>query len=104
MQKEWRYFQDTKSNIILDGYTMVSLGSYPAIIPSLVARQNKIVVDLMEVDDTLYDSICNMETKAGYAKHHILNMDADIFVYVARAHNNYTIVEDGNWLNSTSKF
>lgn len=86
---------DTKT---IEGYRMYSLGAYPYIVAT-GDKRDKIVVDIMEVEDDTLESINLMELGAGYQikKEYIDGKDG--FIYVKSTAREHTpLVESGDWV------
>lgn len=96
--------------VILTGYKMYSLGSYPACIWTGRAA-DEVTFDLMEVSEAAYQAIERMEEGAGYQTNvveHFLTegnvstlIKAKVFLFTKTEDlldSRYPIVESGNWV------
>lgn len=82
----------------ISGYDMFSLGPFPGIKPG----EGTIVVDILNVDERVFEAIESMETGAGYKKQ-IVDIDGDqaaIYVYQYPAGRK---VESGDWVEFTNQ-
>lgn len=84
--------------IVLEGYKLYSLGSYPGIKESKGGEL--LTVDILEVSEDLYYSITEMELGAGYSckKLNIDNIDTTLYVYEGPTYEK-DLVKSGDWSN-----
>lgn len=83
------------SSIIIKGYDLYDLGSYPGIKES--ENPNKdLQVDIMECGDDCYNSIKRMELGAGYTTKNIEIDGEDHTIYIYQG-NPRKLVESGDW-------
>lgn len=87
----------------LEGYSLYSFGSYPAVYPSL-NKQDVVVGEVYEItDDKIMDYIDRMESNAGYDKKVELVKDGDevmivyVYVYGSARITKRELVEHGDW-------
>lgn len=84
-------------NVILNGYEMYNLGSYPAICEG----DGKIKCELHEVNTTAFQKILIMENGAGYTEKQIKLEDgtvASIFTMEKEKIKNYPRIKSGDWI------
>ena len=81
----------------IEGFSLYSLGPYPGINKSL-NKNSKLTVDILNVNEVVYNQIKEMELGAGY-KEEFVNIDGEqlpIYVYKYPLNKEY-IVESGDW-------
>lgn len=86
-----------KRTTYIHGYELYSLGDFPGVKNGEV--QKKIVVDLFEVTEEVYDTIRDMELSSGYYEDEI-DFECQIhkiFIYKGKV-NESQLVESGDWL------
>lgn len=81
-----------KEDLVLDGFEMYDLGSYPGIVQ---AENGQIVCEVMEASPKAANFIQMMEQSSGYREAIIDN--ARIYIY-ARPIKSYNKIETGEWL------
>jgi gamma-glutamylcyclotransferase (GGCT)/AIG2-like uncharacterized protein YtfP len=95
-----RYGEDMKyiRTVMLEGYKLYSLGSYPGIKESQGVET--LLVDILEVSEDLYYSITEMELGAGYSckQLNIDGIDTTLYVYEGPV-SDKNLVESGDWSN-----
>lgn len=95
-----RYGNDMKyiRSIILEGYKLYSLGSYPGIKKS--QNNEPLMVDIIEVSDEVYHFITEMELSSGYGcvALNIDNIDCTLYVYKGPVYEK-NLVKSGDWSN-----
>lgn len=79
----------------LEGWDLYSLGPYPGI----KQGNGTIVVDLLEVDNTVYNYILAMEQGAGYKEETVIIEDEDYKIYVYQGNVWTEAIPTGDWLN-----
>ena len=79
-RKIYNDIKSVKDGLLLTGYKLYNLGSYPGIKES---QLDTIVGTLLTMNETTYDIISNMELNAGYNKKEIFieGVTATIFIY-----------------------
>lgn len=88
-----RRLQHIKTTTI-KGYDLYDYGVYPF----AVEGENDIVVDVLETDNEMYESIKAMELGAGY-KEVIVEADEHVgYMYLFDKPTNDPIVEHGDWV------
>ncbi len=82
--------------IVLDGFQMHSTGHYPVVTPG--EETEKIIVEIVEVNDRTLRSLDGVELGAGYARETIKYKDEEFFMYIYQhPTESYLKVEDGDW-------
>lgn len=86
-----------KKTITIDGYELYDLGSYPGIKDAKPSK--KIVVDLFEISEDVYNSIHDMEIQAGFYEDDIIvdEFSYKIFPYAGRICER-SLVISGDWV------
>lgn len=89
-----------KNDVILKGFNLYTLGSYPGI----KVGDGEIEVDILEVNDMCFNNILRMEFGAGYSLMEIFVDDKQtgLFIYEGPVKENMKI-ESGNWNNHTRR-
>ena len=89
--------QEYIETIVLDGYEMFDLGSYPTV----CVGNGLITCELHSVSDDAWKRICSMEKGAGYQEKIVKvgDIDATIFVWDKAEIERYNLpkVANGNW-------
>lgn len=91
-------------NYVVSGYTLHSLGVYPAIVPSK-STADTVSCDLLECTEECFDAIHGMELGAGYKAETVQIEDQEpAIIYVYRyAPPTGSRVYSGDWLDHLQK-
>ena len=77
-------------------FYMVSLGAFPALIPS--EENHSINVELYKVDDRTFRDLDCLEGYPSFYDRKLVNINnEDYYIYFLHNNRGYDVVEDGNW-------
>lgn len=78
----------------IKGFRLHDYGAYPF----AVEGEGEMVVDILEVEEEMYEAIKRMELGAGYIEKEITIGDTTGYIYLFRQPTNNRIVEHGDWV------
>lgn len=88
--------RESLGQIVLSGYKMFRVGSYPAICKS-DNEDDKIITELYEMNDDEFEPLKRMEEAAGYQT--VDESEGKLFIQSEEDQAHRTQVMDGDWIN-----
>jgi gamma-glutamylcyclotransferase (GGCT)/AIG2-like uncharacterized protein YtfP len=94
-EEVFKYIGTTK----IDGFDLFPLGH--GIYPGIQPGNGKVVVDIYDVEDRVYEGLNRMETGANYEPITIKIDENDVVIWEYKGRTvGYIRIEDGDWINS----